>query len=280
MIEVEYIKLKDFEVKLLALFSSILAIFFTISFIRFSGEKIIDFSVFIYFFLFIFIILSLRLVFMKIVAYRNGFEIFIRQTHFDRYGFRMYDKISYYSHNIRHNKNFHGIPTSIISILLYLFSLGMIIFPSMWNYTYKKLEHMHLGTHFHDEYLYPHMFNIGVSDYRVSKSLFAGFLFYVIIAFFLKVFFSIIGETLFNWYSFILLWIAFITILPIFGTEGYEFWRKNNFAWICMITILILGMFSIFIFESIWYVLAVTIFTSFVIICIAYWKKIMKKDGH
>ena len=279
MIEFEYIKIKFKETKLILLFSFVLSILFSISFIRFSNYAISELGIFIRFFMFIFIILYLRQIFMKIVAYKNGFEIEIRQTHFDRYGLRTYDKISYYSHNIKHNHHYLGIPTSVISILIYIFTLGIIIFPSIWNYSYRKIEHMHLGTRQAWEYEMGHMFNIEVSDYRKSKAIFAGFIFYFIIALFLKSFFTLIGETLFNWYGFILFWIALITILPIPGTEGYDFWRKNNFAWVMAITILILGMLSIFIFKNIIYVVGVTIFTSIIMIFVIFYKKIMK-HGH
>ena len=126
----------------------------------------------------------------------------------------------------------------------------------------------------------PHMYNIGISEYRKSKAIFAGFLFYFIAAVFLKVFFNLIKDTFFNWFTYILFWIAFVTILPIPGTEGYEFWRKNNFAWIMAITILILGMLSLVVFNSIIYVISVTVLTSVIMIFIIYWKKIMSSDEH
>ena len=70
---------------------------------------------------------------------------------------------------------------------------------------------MHIGTHQEEEYSMAHMYNIGISEYRKSKAIFAGFLFYFIAAVFLKVFFNVIGETFFNWFSFILFWIAFVS---------------------------------------------------------------------
>lgn len=279
MIEFEYIKPKFSDIKYISIYSLILSVLFTITFVRFSKENEIILNVLFSFFIFIFLLLLSRIMFMKIIAYKNGFEIEIRQTYFDRYGIRLYDKISYYNRNVWHNHHYKGIPTTAISIFIYIFTLGTIIFPSMWSYNYKKLEHMHIGTHQVGEYDMPHMYNIGVSEYRKSKAIFAGFLFYFIAAIFLKVFFNLIGETFFNWFSFILFWIAFVTILPIPGTEGYEFWRKNNFAWIMAITILILGMLSVIIFNSILYVIVVAALSSTVLVFVAYWKKIMG-GGH
>ncbi len=279
MIEFEYIKPSENDIKYISIYSLVLSVLFTISFTRFSKENETIANVFLFFFIFIFILFIFRIMFMKIIAYKNGFEIEIRHTHFDRYGIRLYDKMSYYSQNIFHNHTYKGIPTFAITILIYIFTLGVIIFPSMWNYNYKKIGHMHIGTHQEEEYSMAHMYNIGISEYRKSKAIFAGFLFYFIAAVFLKVFFNVIGETFFNWFSFILFWIAFVTILPIPGTEGYEFWRKNNFAWIMAITILILGMLSLVVFNSVIYVISVTVLTSVIMIFIIYWKKMMG-GGH
>jgi hypothetical protein len=63
------------------------------------------------------------------------------------------------------------------------------------------------------EYDMAHMYNIEVSEYRKSKAIFGGFLFYLIVAIFLKAFFNVLGENYFNWFTFILFWIAFVTIL-------------------------------------------------------------------
>jgi len=279
MIEIEYIKIKLVELKLILIYTLVLSMLFSITLFRFSKESSFDVYIFISFYIFIFLLLYLRSIFMKIIAYKNGFEIEMRNVYVDRYGLRFYDKISYYQHNIKHNLGYKGIPMWIICILIYIFTLGLLIFPSIWNYKYKKIEHMFFGTRQAWEYTMGQMYNIGISDYRKSKAFFAGFLFYFIILLFLKIFTIITKASIFNWFSFILIWIAIITILPIPGTEGFSFWQKNNFAWIMATTIMILGMICIFIFQSLFYVITMSIFSSLVVIFFIFYKKIMGGSG-
>ena len=46
------------------------------------------------------------------------------------------------------------------------------------------------------------------------------------------------------------------------------------------ITMLILGMLSLVVFNSIIYVISVTVLTSVIMIFIIYWKKMMGGDSH
>lgn len=275
----EYIKFKKSEILDLILISITLGFLFSFSYYIYAESSISIIYIFIMFFLYILTLLSIRLLVMKYVGFKNAFEIFLHMTFFDRFWVRSYDKLSYYekkgSKTLKRESNFKGIATPILSVIIYILTLGTVIFPSMWNYKIKKIPYLHLGTKQVFETSMPHLYNIEISDYRYSKALFAGFVYYFLFAIVMRLIYSEL-ETYYNWLTFILYWIAFISILPIMGTEGYEFWNRNNILWLIAVLIMSLGMLSLVIFTSITYSLILAIIAIIISVMILIWKKLME----
>lgn len=208
---------------------------------------------------------------MKFVAMRNAFEIDMRLTYFDRFWHYTWSKTSYYVDK----KGFKGIPVWVLSIFIYFLTLGFLIFPAIWNYTIKKIPHLFLGSRQRYENEMGHMSNMEISNFRYSKALFAGFVFYFVFGTFMKLFLQTINQDFYNWFTFILYWFAFWTIIPIFGSEGYELFWRNRLGWIAAITILILGMLSLLIFDSMLYVIFVSLFAIVLVLFVMFKKYVL-----
>ncbi len=271
-----YVFLKKNEWMDIFFISFALSLMFSISYLRFSGSDDSVIMTFVLFFIFIFVLFSSRLHFMKFIAYKNAFEVEMYQSFFDRFWFRSYDKLSYYENKVdKKRSSFQGIPMTILSVIIYILTLGYFIYPCMNAYKYKKIPHLFLGTKQRFEYQLPHIFNIEISDYRFSKMLIAGFAYYVFFAFFIRIISGDL-ETYNNWFTFILYWVAFVSLIPIFGSEGYELWSKNNFAWINVLVIMFLFLVALFVFQNIIYVILISILCSLVAIFALLWRKEMK----
>jgi hypothetical protein len=201
---------------------------------------------------------------MKIFAYRNGFSISMKMTYFDRYWFRDYDRISYDFKDIK------GIPTPFVSLILYILTLGVLILPTLWRYTYSVIPYKHIGTWFKYE---SDIFE-GVSNYRFSKVLFVGFLYYAVVAFLLKAFSFIFGDY-FYWFIFVIFWIAFFNLIPIIGCEGWELFIRGKFGWVSSITVLVLTMISVLLFESMIYVLSMAVVSFFIVMMVILWRQLV-----
>ena len=72
-----------------------LSFLFSLTYVRFSREVVSFAESFTIFLIFFFFMLFGKILLMKFDAYRHGFEIFFRQTYFDRFGLRVYDTISH-----------------------------------------------------------------------------------------------------------------------------------------------------------------------------------------
>lgn len=276
----DYVKIKKPELLNIFYISITLSILFSISIIRFTNLPNQFIELLIKIFIFIFILLYTRLLFIKAVAYKNAFEIDLKITYLDRYYLNTYDKLSYYKKKIpeisSHIQNlkdtFKGIPSTIISFIIYFLTLGLIIYPSLWNYKFNKISVLHVGTRQRFESSYFH----NTSDYRFSKALFMGFIFYFLFATILKIFTTLIGLTFYNIFTLILYYIAFISIIPIPASEGYELFRRNPFAWINAIMILIITMIALLIFNNFLYMIIVIIISLIAVFMVLLWKDLMK----
>jgi len=251
-----YIFPKFEELKLLSIIILVISSLFSLTLIRFSYENYLLIPTIIGVFVFLFTLLYSRLIFMKFIAYKNGFEIILKQTYFNRFFLRSWDKISYYAHETFPK----GIPTTILAIILYTLSFGFLIFTSIWNYKFKIIPHIHIGTQQKFEEKIP----IGLSDYRYSKAIFGGFIFYFCFAFIYKFFCSVFEINYLNPLTIIMYWVAFFTLIPIFGSEGYELWSKNNVLWFTAFYILVTSMSALLIFQN----LALIIFSVFIAVII------------
>ncbi len=266
----KYLKPTSKELTELLLITLTLSLLFSLTYMRFSNANKTLIEVFIIFFIFITIMQLLRLAFMKYTAYRNGFEIHLKMTYFDRYWFRNYDRISYTTKQRKITQNITGIAMPIVSIIIYILTLGFVIFPCMWRYSIKQIPHKFIGTKQKFEKTTPHEITL----YRYSKVLFSGFLFYLIFSYLIKILISPSNEFFF-WFMFIIFYIAFVSLIPILGTEGFEFWLKGRFGWISTITILFLGMLAILILQNMIMIITVTIISVLIVITVMLWKDII-----
>ena len=197
-------------------------------------------------------------------------------TNFDRYWFRNYDRISYtMDGNLGGVKTpkIIGIPMPFISIIIFIFSLGLIIFPSMWRYKTKIIRHRFLGTK--HKYENPSSQTEEITMYRFSKVLFSGFMFYLVFSFFLKIIAQDMKISYYYWFIFIIFYVAFFSLIPIMGTEGFEFWHKGRFGWLCSITVLFLGFLSLLVFNNMLLVLIGTIISIMIASIFILWKELM-----
>lgn len=256
-----YIGFKKSESIDLIIISASLALMFSITTMRFDPQALFI-NTFILYFFYLSILLFSRVLFMKIIAYTHGFQIFFYQTHFSKYGPRKFDTLM---------RNSKGIPTSLLSLVLYLLTLGFLIFPSMWRFSTKKIPHLFVGTKQKYEYGMGFMIRRDVTKYREMKVMFWGFLYYGVFALLLHALFP---ELFFSWYGFMLFWIAFFTLIPIVGTEGWDFYILSRISYVAILTILILAMLCMFVFESTLLILLVTIFIGFLILFILFYKHI------
>ena len=259
-----YVKINYEEFKTLLVVSLILGLMFALTFVRFALKEVSLFGNLVLFSVFIFVLLSLRILFMKFVAYRNGFEVEMRNSYFDRYWFNNYDRLSYSFPGIK------GVPMIFVSLIIYILTLGMVILPSVWGYNMKVIPHKHIGTKMrYDKAMFE-----GISFYRYGKMMFAGFLFYVIFALLLKAFEDAFGEY-FYWLLFVIFWIAFVTMIPILGTEGFNFLSRAKFGWVSALVILVTGILSILAFNSMMFVLGMGVVCILIVMFMLLWKRLM-----
>lgn len=276
----DYVKISFDEWVNLFYVSLSLSALFSISINRFLDSSLDLIFLLIKIFIFIFVLLSSRLFFMKSVAYKNGFCLNMYLTYLDKYWFAFYDKLSYHKKKIpnvgesveKFKDNFKGLPSTIVSIFIYFLTLGIFIYPSLWNFKNSKIPHRHIGTRMIFESNYFHE----TSEYRISKALFMGFIFYFLFAVILKLFSSVLGLDYYNIFTVILYYIAFISLIPFPASEGFELWRKNSFAWINAIMILIITMISLLIFESYFYLISVSIISLISVFSVLLWRDLMK----
>jgi len=276
MFGIKYLELNKNELKDLSFISIVLGLLFSVSNNLFSSSSNSFFGVFILFTIFIGTLLTTRLIFMKFFAYKNAFEINLELTYFNRFWLNKYDKLNYLKDGSKKTttlKKSKGIPMPIISILISILSLGTFIYTSIWNYKIKKIPHLHLGTQQKFEYAMGHMLNVETSDYRYSKVLFSGVIYYLLIGLFVKFFFEKLD--IYFWLQFIVFWIGFVSLIPVFGSEGYELFRRSRFAWISAIVILLTGFFALLIFTNTFSQIIALIFSSIIILFYLLWRHLM-----
>ncbi len=295
MSDLHYCKPSKNDLFLVFIVSVVFSVLFSMMFLRFDSGSTI-FETIIIFFIYLFILFLTRLVIMKFAGIRNAFELNLEWIYFDRFGFRSYDKLSYYKNKVEDNTvglsidvahsigklkeinyskvdNFKGIPVLFISVFFYILTLGFFIFPSVLKYNIKKIPHLFLGSKKRWEFSLLYFYNMDISGYRVSKVLFTGFLYYFVFGIFVKLF---LGDSEFYyWFIFILYWFAFITLIPYPSSEGFQLFSYNKFAWLMVFTILVLGMIGLLVFNNLWYMFGVLIFGFIAVMFVTLWKKFM-----
>jgi len=291
MNELKYVKIKGHDFLYFVFFSGVLALLFSITFFRF-GDGLSFIESFFSFFLFLFVLLYVRFLVMKTVGIFNALDLNIEDMYFDRYWIHEWNRLSYWfgskttdswvsgitSFAVRKkNDNFKGIPMTIFSIVIYILTLGFVIFPNLWKYKTNKVSHLHLGKRQLFEYgsSLSMLQVMEITDWRYSKVLFSGFFYYFITGVIIKLIFSGSEFALYPWFVFALYWIAFVSIIPIFSSEGYELWSRNSVAWLCAFTIIFWGMLALLVFESLVYVFWVTLISFLLVLLVFFWRRLV-----
>lgn len=274
----------------------VVSLMFSIMCARFSSFSFI--GALISFLIFFTFLLFSRQMFMKFIAYKIGFSIVLHQTHFSKWGFKKYENIKAYTRDKSYSSTnqaldiaasavidkenlpyftkrskhaIKGIPSLVLSSCLYIITLGLVIYPAVWRYKISVITHKFIGTKHRFENKVTR--NKFISDVRVTKALFMGYVFYFIFGILLKLFLPTSGITL--WFYFALFWVAFTTLIPLIGTEGYELYMRNRFAYVSAITVLALGMLSLFVFTSILSILLISLPIIMIVIATIYYKKFL-----
>lgn len=298
MVVAKYFTLRRSELLDVLFISFIFSLLFSLFYLRTPVIETIVFSNLILFlFFFIFLVLFLRMVFMKVISYNQGFEIILYQTTFNRYGLRPYDRIAtvqrevtqtLYEDPTYHMKSkkkrdsafgyrssqFGGIPMSIMSVIAFIFSLGFIIFPSVWRYKMDKIPHKFIGRQSWYEADGMGLQLQGISGLRFARVLFAGYMFYFIVALVLKFLLGTSSE-LFYWLFFLIFWIAFVSLLPIPGTEGFDLWHCSRMLWLFSAMMMIFGMLAVLVFTSLTYIVLLSILVIIMTFIVYMWKELM-----
>lgn len=264
----EYIKPNKQENFDLFYIICIFSLLFLLTYIRFIEHVESFLASFLLFFFFFSILLYGRLIVLKLVGYYYGVQISLYQTKVDRYFLRSYDRISSNTKG-----NLKAIPSLFISLFLYLLSFGLLIFPSVWNYKYKKIPHKFIGTRYKFEVA--GMFPMNITNYRIGKILFIGYIYYFIFALIYVTLFSLTSVGL--WLLFSLFWIALFSLIPLLGTEGYEIYFRNKFSWISALTILIISVFMLLVFSSFFLILLSATLISAIVILGLFIREVMSK---
>lgn len=281
MSDLKYLKPKADETYDILIITFILALMFSMFTVRFSGFYAEPTPMFLQFYAFLLILFFSRLIVMKYAALKNGFEIEQVMTFFNRYGVRSYDTAQYKFNKVKKYtltkkliKTPKGIASPILSLILYIFSMGFLIYPNLWKFKYTRIPHLHIGKSQEFETQLSFYRNYDISDYRISKSYIVGFFWYFVFALLFKLFFKGSLEA-YYWMLFALFWIAFVSILPIPPSDGFELHRRHIFAWVMLLTILTLGMISLLVFEGTWFTVLTVVFASVFTFFNGMWNKIV-----
>jgi hypothetical protein len=270
MQDLGYLKPKKVELFPITIVTFILSLMFSILIIKLSSIQNDLTEVFIPIFLFLNLLFHTKLIIMKLMGLKYGIDLTFSLTYFHQYGVRKYETIS----NKYSDLPDSGIPFTILCILIYIISLGFLIIPLMWKIKYNKIIHLYIGSGEQHELGFAYTKLFDVTNFRIAKTYVVGFFFYFIFAQFTELFFK--NSDIYIWLQGILFYIAFFTIIPIPGSEGYQLFIRDKFGYTMLIPILFIGMLSIVVFESI-------IFTSLVVFLTfgyLYFDKLWKNMQH
>jgi hypothetical protein len=244
------------------IFAALYDLFFY--FIKFSNNLPFNF---ISFLVFIYAILYLMLFFLKIYGLKNGIDLELYLTRFDRYFIYPWNTLSHHFKNLK-----NGIPTYVISIILFIISFGMIVFTPVWNYKFKKNNKFFIGTiQYFEKTIYE-----GVSYYRISKIYFFNFVILFIFTLILKIFSLIFSYNFINSYTLILLSMFSTLLIPIPGTIGYELFSRNAIFWFAVLSIIQTSLIALVFTNSILFILIISILSFIFTILLILWDYFMK----
>jgi hypothetical protein len=252
MQDLKYLKPKKVELFPITIVTFIISLMFSILIIKLSNTQTDLTQLFIPLFLFLNLLFHTKLIMMKLMGLKYGIELTFDFTYFHQYGVKKFESIQ----NKYGDLPKKGLPFAIISIILYIISLGFLIVPLMWKIKYNKINHLYHGHGEHHELGFAYTKLFDVTNFRIAKTYVMGFFYYFIFAQFTELFFK--NSEIYMWLQGIIFYIAFFTIIPIPGSEGYELYIRDKFGYMMLIPILFVGMLSIIVFQSV-------IFTSLVV---------------
>jgi len=233
MINKKYLKFSKEEFMSFIFFSLSLSLLFSTTKYFFSSNNISYFDNFLIFFIFISSFLFLKFTFLKLAGYYNAVKIDFSPTSIDNYGLENWQRRSYLSEK-------KPIPFYLISIVIYIFSFGLIIYSNLWKYTFDRIPHMHLLREKKTS---------NITNEIYCMVLFYGNLFILFLSIIVKILFS--NSNYYFWFQFVIFYIVFMSLIPIFGSEGYELFRRKRKYWRLSILNLISGFILIMVFTSI-----------------------------
>lgn len=265
-LEKKYLFFSTRDIEVVGTVVVVLSMLFSFSYLRFSGTGTLV-GTFISFFLFFSLLFFGKFLFMKAIAYRHGFSLHLELSGLKQLGLNPWDSVER-----KTGGKAKQLPSPLISLLVYLFTLGMVIVPSMWKLSVEKIPHMFLGTRIGGENKMKIQYARDVTNVRIGRALFGGFLFYVFFGLFLQVLSSTFDYSFYNWMTFALYWVAFFSILPIFGTEGYDLFKRQTYYWFAALVLLTSGLTSLLVFSSFTSILTMTLLSSIIVITVLLWR--------
>jgi hypothetical protein len=266
----KYIRPTRKEISLLMIFAGFLSVMFSILLKRFLLENYNLLSLLTIFFIFIYFLLYLRLLFMKRSAYHLGIELNLKAQYFDQYWYKNRHRVTKYIPGVQ-----KGIFVPFVSSIIYILTLGIVIFPAFWYYETKIIPHKHIGTRSFFEGFLPIIGFKEVSEYRYSRALFSGFIFYVVAALLIKFIFGFENDFSIA-FIFIIFYMAIISLIPIPRTEGLDLFFKNLFAWHSALAIIFSSLIFVVFLRDLMYLIMFVGLLSAILIFYIFWRRIMK----
>jgi len=264
VIEFDKEELKDALIVVLTLTT-----LFSMTFHSFTpgSNFVVSFGIFFFFFA---VMTYLKLLLVKWVSFKNAFRIYLKQLYVDRYWVKPWDKFSYHVKS----KKFKGIPMSILSLFLYVMTLGFFIFPIISNFRYERISHRLLGDRRKFENINPTMQNWDISDYRLSLTFFVGFIFYIFFGLVISIISPILGE-FYWWFLFAIFWVAILNLipLPLPLTEGFNLWIRSSKLWWAALVAIITGLVTLLIFKNLIIIVLIIVLVVLLTMLRILWKE-------
>ena len=179
-----------------------------------------------------------QLVIHKISAYYQAFTLHFEEMQFDRFNLEEHATLTKRGHLK------HPIEYSTLSIFLAIFTIGFLVFPSIFGYTHRKIDHLFFGKRKLFEYKQGNLYPQENTHIRQSYALFFTYLYPVALILIFSLFkqYQII-------YTLLIITVShsIISLLPLFPHQGYKYFSMHFYLWMASFTlILIFGLFALF----------------------------------
>ena len=242
----EYVILSKKETSLLLKLILIFTILYT-----FHATLLLDYAwyqllipVFIWYALFI----IGQFYFHKFCAYKQAFEIEFVELSFNRFHLETQSRLT--------TRRFMSQPIdyTLISITIAVLSIGFIIFPTVYSYTHKKIDHLFFGKRKLFEFRQGNLYPQENTNLRQSYAFFFSNLYPILWIIVLAQFKHI---DLFQMLLVMTITHAFFNLIPLLPHIGFKYFISHIYLWTASFTLLLI--FSLF-------ALFFTSFTAFLIV--------------